>query len=149
MSQAVGTVDPQFAATHSGHSGVPDLPVNGPWLTGTYGQNSAQTGPYRTYGKISQMVLPSPAQLLIISEEATFSINDQGFAASASPTRPAWIDMPSALHNNACVISFADAHVELHKWQGQSLNTTKFPIGGILPNDPDFLWVAQHISAHF
>lgn len=32
MNQGVGTVDPQFAASGSGHSGRPTAPVNGPWL---------------------------------------------------------------------------------------------------------------------
>lgn len=148
MSQAVGTIDPGFAS-HSGHSGVPNLPVNGPWLTGTHGANSAQNGPYRTYGKMSHMVLPAPVQLIVMTEEAPYSLNDQGLAASANLTSPRWIDSPNALHNNACVVSFADGHVELHKWLGQSLNVSSFTGTAVPPNDPDFTWVAQRISAHF
>jgi prepilin-type processing-associated H-X9-DG protein len=147
MNHAVGTVDPQYASTGSGHSGVPSLPVNGPWLTGSYRGNNAANGPYRTYGKVSQMVLPGPAQLLVITEEAPYSINDGALAAEASPSTPRWIDFPNALHNNAGVVSFADGHVEFHKWQGQGLNVTTLPGGGVLPNDPDWLWLAQHISA--
>jgi prepilin-type processing-associated H-X9-DG protein len=146
MNQAVGTTDACYASG-SGHCGVPNLPVNGPWLTGSYGQNNANNGPYRTYGKISQMVLPAPAQLMVITEEAPYSINDGGLAAEASPSTPRWIDYPSALHNNACVVSFADGHVEFHKWMGQALNLTTFSGSPVLPNDPDWLWLAQHISA--
>jgi prepilin-type N-terminal cleavage/methylation domain-containing protein len=149
MSQAVGTIDPCFSATGSGHCGTPNLPVKGPWLTGTSGGNNAINGPYRTYGKTSQMVLPSPAQLLVMTEEAPYSINDGGFAAVANLASLKWIDYPSPLHNNGCVISFGDSHVEFHKWQGQSLNSTTLPTGLIQPNDPDLLWVAQHISAKF
>jgi prepilin-type N-terminal cleavage/methylation domain-containing protein len=148
MNQAVGTVDPCYAAG-GGHCGTPNLPVKGPWLTGVFGQNNATTGPYRTYGKTSQMVLPSPSELLVLTEEATYSINDGTLAAVANLNSLKWIDYPSPLHNNGCVISFGDSHVEFHKWQGQNLNYTTLPTGLIQPNDPDLLWVAQHISAKF
>src|SRR6185312_1617801 len=35
MSQNVGTIDPGFDAG-SGHSGIPNMSVNGPWLDGTH-----------------------------------------------------------------------------------------------------------------
>ena len=146
MNHAVGTIDSCYASG-GGHCGVPNLPVNGPWLTGSYGANNANNGPYRTYGKISQMVLPAPAQLMVITEEAPYSINDGVLAASGNPSSPRWVDFPNALHNNACVASFADGHVEFHKWQGQALNVTTLPFSGALPNDPDWLWLAQHITA--
>lgn len=145
MNQAVGTTDPCYANNGSGHCGVPNLPVDGPWLTGQLRFNNANYGPFRTYGKISQMVLPAPAELMVVTEEAPYSINDGGLAAVAWLGNPKWIDYPNALHNNGCVVSFADGHVEFHKWMGQSLNTSTF--SSPLPKDPDFLWVAQHISA--
>jgi len=52
MNQAVGTVDPCFA-NGAGHCGAPKLAVNGPWLTGAHGANSASAGPWRTYGSVS------------------------------------------------------------------------------------------------
>jgi prepilin-type processing-associated H-X9-DG protein len=146
INQAVGTIDPGYSSG-GGHSGIPNLPVNGPWLTGSYGQNNSRTGPYRTYGKISQMVIPIPAQLLVFTEEAPYSINDGGLAASVNPASARWIDFPSPLHNNGCVTSFADGHVEFHKWIGQELNTSTLPFPPALPNDPDWLWLAQHISS--
>ena len=63
MSQAVGTVDPGFAATYSSHSGVPNLPVTGPWLTGVWHQN-LHDNPWRTFGKISDAGPPSPSDPL-------------------------------------------------------------------------------------
>jgi prepilin-type processing-associated H-X9-DG protein len=146
MNHAVGTIDPCYASG-SGHCGNPTLPVNGPWLTGSYGANTAANGPYRTYGKTSQMVIPTPAELLVISEEAPYSINDGVLAAVANLSNRRWVDFPSPLHNNGCVVSFADGHVEFHKWMGQSLNSTTLPSAAVLPTDPDWLWLAQHISA--
>jgi len=147
MNHAVGTIDPGFSSG-GGHSGIPNLPVNGPWLTGTHGVNNANTGPYRTYGKISQMVMPVPAQLNIMTEESPFSINDGTCATCVSTLNPEWIDYPSTLHNNGCVLSFADAHVELHKWVKSSLYFT-VPVGitVVPPNDPDWVWFTQRTSA--
>lgn len=147
MSQAVGTIDPGYATGVGGHSGVPTLPVNGPWLTGSYGQNTSRTGPYRTYGKVSQMVIPNPAQLLVITEEAPYSINDATLAFCVNPGNPIWIDYPSVLHNNGCVLSFADGHVEFHKWTRQGLNVTTLPTQSSALNYPDWQWVAQRISS--
>jgi prepilin-type N-terminal cleavage/methylation domain-containing protein len=147
MNQAVGTIDPCFAAGGA-HCGTPNLPTNGPWLAGNYRVNSAAFGPFRTYGKTSQMVLPVPSQLMVMTEEGPYSINDCGLAAVAQQNFPKWVDYPSPLHNNGCVISFGDSHVEFHKWQGQTLNVSTLG-GPVLAKDPDFLWVAQHISAGF
>jgi len=149
MSQAVGTIDPQFSSG-GGHSGIPNLPVNGRWLTGTAGQNSAVFGPFRTYGKLSQMMIPGPSQLVIITEEAPLSLNEGSLAASVNPSNAIWIDYPSTLHDNGCVVSFADGHVELHKWVGTALILTGLPsTKRVQPTDPDWLWFAQRISARF
>src|SRR5579859_4621157 len=51
MSQAVGTVDPQYYQFGSGHSGKPSLPVNGPWLDGNHANLVANTPHYATFAK--------------------------------------------------------------------------------------------------
>jgi prepilin-type processing-associated H-X9-DG protein len=150
MSQAVGTIDPGYNSG-GGHSGIPNLPVNGGWLTGSYGQNNSRTGPWRTYGKISQMVIPIPAELSVVTEESPFSINDASCATTVNPASPGWIDYPSTLHNNACVINFADGHAELHKWTGSSmfLSGPASSIARVQPTDPDWIWFSQRTSAKF
>lgn len=150
MNHAAGTIDPAFNSG-GGHSGVPNLPVNGSWLTGSYGQNNSRTGPWRTYGKLSQIVLPTPAELIGITEEAPFSINDGVCATSVNPANAEWIDYPSTLHNNGCVVSFIDGHVEFHKWVGASLflPSVAVSIRRVSPNDPDWTWFTQRSSAHF
>jgi prepilin-type processing-associated H-X9-DG protein len=150
MSQAVGTIDPGFN-TGAGHSGIPNLPVNGPWLTGAHGQNNSRTGPWRTYGKMSHIVIPIPAQLLVMTEESPFSVNDASCATTVNPGNAGWIDYPNTLHNNGCVVSFADGHVELHKWVGSSmfLSGTPLTIRRFSGTDPDWMWFAQRTSARF
>jgi len=143
MNQGVGTIDATYASG-GGHSGPPILPVNGPWLTGNY--DNRHNNPWRTYGKTSDVVVPSPARLFVIAEEGPWSINDASLAVIAG--YPSFVDFPSSLHDMSCVITFADGHVELHKWA-----TTDFFLTGPTPrenvvlSDPDWNWVAHHATA--
>ncbi len=81
------------------------------------GPGNAGTGPwdsiYRQVVKMSDLVYPSPAETFIYLEEHPDSINDPGFF---SPYQMQCIDLPSTLHNGAGALSFADGHVELHRW---------------------------------
>lgn len=146
MSGAVGTVDPAYASG-GGHLGVPNQAVNGPWLTGSYGANSAFRGPWRTYGKLTQMVAPIPSQLWVLSEESPVSINDA--VLNMCVASPKWVDYPSTLHNFGCALAFGDAHAELHKWSDAS--TEYRPYSGQLPIPPggghDWIWLASRTSA--
>lgn len=105
-SQAVGT-----NPTAGGKS-----PVNGPWLDGNHGHRLGQT--WRTYGKTSDAVDPSPSNLWVIMDEDENSINDGGLAVVGpkSPFNYRMIDWPATYHNGAAGIAFADGHSEIHKW---------------------------------
>ena len=145
MNNAVGTVDPCFA-NGFGHCGRPTFPVNGPWLTGAHGANSASRGPWRTYGKTSQIVAPIPARLWVITEESELSINDACFAMSV--VRPIWLDYPATRHHQAGALAFADGHVELHRWVSPSTVLTVFVAQRALAaKDPDWLWLSARTSA--
>ncbi len=145
MSGAVGTVDPGYGGG-GGHSGVPDLAVNGPWLTGLYGENRAFRGPWRTYGKLTQMVAPVPSQLWVLSEESPVSINDAVLNMSVESVR--WVDYPSTLHNFGCALAFGDAHAELHKWSDPSTEYLPYSPIPIPPGGGrDWTWLAAHTSA--
>jgi prepilin-type N-terminal cleavage/methylation domain-containing protein/prepilin-type processing-associated H-X9-DG protein len=149
MNQAVGTVDPQFAGG-SGHSGVPKQATNGPWLTGSYGQNNASTGPYATFGKSSAFRGTSQAQVFLMCDESQWSINDAALATSANVANPVFIDYPSTAHNNGCSFSFCDGHAELHKWKGGAIVLTG-PANQHTATTPldkaDFGWLANASSA--
>lgn len=140
MSLAVGTVAP------GGNSGVPNLPVSGLWLTGSYGQNQHDL-PWRTYGRASEMVIPIPASLGVLLEEDPYSINDSSFAMSVGIAE--WIDFPGdRLHNGAGVIGFGDGHSEFHKWQSQFTFLAGPPaIRSLPPTDADWNWLAARTSA--
>ncbi len=99
--------------------------------------------------KTSDVTEPGPAQLWVFTDEHPDSLNDGAFF-NAQGSRE-WIDLPANYHNNACGLSFADGHSEIHKWKGSvaarriMLNDfarTTFPV-----NDPDFPWLIQRTSA--
>jgi len=145
MNNAVGTIDPCFSNS-GGHCGIPTLPTNGPWLTGAHGANSASGGPWRTYGKSSQMSAPTPSALWVLSEENPFSINDATLATSVGT--PLWVDYPSALHNSSCALAFGDGHSESHRWvESTTVLTGPASVRGISASDPDWSWLAARTSA--
>lgn len=86
-------------------------------------------------------------QFLFLDENPA-SINDGGFAGALNdPTNPgSWriIDFPASNHNDASAISFCDGHVEIKQWQDP--RTWKMAGGQGQANNPDALWISDHIS---
>jgi prepilin-type N-terminal cleavage/methylation domain-containing protein len=123
-SQAVGTI-----WENGGSCVEAGAPVTGQWLGGsdddceTYGL---------TYGKTSQMVLPSPSAIFVFAHEHPNSINDAGLAVQIANFTSGgdFIDCPDNSHNKSCEFSFADGHAEMHRWQGRILGNARFVNGG-------------------
>ena len=142
MSQAVGTIDPGFAADYSSHSGVPNLPVTGPWMTGVWHQN-LHNNPWRTFGKLSDAGPPSPSDLWVFVDEDASGLNDAAFAVDM--VNEVWLDAPGTYHNIGCGFAFADGHSETHTWDYRS----RKELGDISdPRDEsDWQWLTAHTSA--
>jgi prepilin-type N-terminal cleavage/methylation domain-containing protein/prepilin-type processing-associated H-X9-DG protein len=115
MSQAVGTICPDYD-DGSGHSGVPRMAVNGPWLNNQF--NHRRNSPWRTFGKASAIPAPGPSMLWVIVDEDVNGLNDAAFAVGMEA--PAWIDAPGTYHNGSCGFAFADGHSETHRWFSQA-----------------------------
>ena len=140
MSQAVGTIDPEFDATGypggGSHSGTPNLPVNGPWLDS---QGSNRRGqPWATYGKASTIGAPGPAMLWVLVDENASGLNDAAFAVGME--EPEWVDAPGSYHNGACGFAYADGHAEIHKWLAKPRDHSS-------ANENDWTWMQQRTSA--
>jgi prepilin-type N-terminal cleavage/methylation domain-containing protein/prepilin-type processing-associated H-X9-DG protein len=135
MSQAVGTIDPGFDQTGNSHSGVPNLPVNGPWLNSQH--SNRRDNPWFTYGKTTQLIAPGPAMIWVLVDENATDLNDAAFAFGM--VTPGWIDLPGSYHNGGCGFAFADGHSETHQWQQPPVK------GGT--NVQDWTWMAQRTSA--
>jgi prepilin-type N-terminal cleavage/methylation domain-containing protein/prepilin-type processing-associated H-X9-DG protein len=114
---------------------------NGGWLS------AYSPGPWRTYGKLSSIVLP--AQTWVLVDEHPDSINDAACAvAMALPnaTSAQIIDFPASYHGGACGLSFADGHSEIHKWKGSKIKAPVTYTGTMPLNVPagdsvqDIVW---------
>jgi prepilin-type N-terminal cleavage/methylation domain-containing protein/prepilin-type processing-associated H-X9-DG protein len=140
MSQNVGTIDPGFDQG-TGHSGIPNLSVNGPWLDGT--QHHRRNSPWRTFGKMSDIGPPSPSDLWVFVDEDANGLNDAAFAVDM--VNAYWRDAPGSYHNLGCGFAFADGHSETHQWDDRS----RKEVGEISdPRDEsDWQWLTAHTSA--
>jgi prepilin-type processing-associated H-X9-DG protein len=157
MNSAVGTLFWSSSSGNGGPTAPPaGTPVGGGWLGGA-SYNDKQTA-WRTYSKMSSFTQPGPANTFVITDENPYSINDGSiaFPAAATPGNTSLVDFPSANHNGAAGISFADGHVLVHKWQDAR---TCFPDSIILPgrgssistkqapDNPDCFYLASITSA--
>ena len=109
---------------------------------GSHGPN--QGGPNDTTGKKFTKFVGiqaiSPSDLWCLIEQQEDSINDAVFQNYASR------------HQKGCCFSFADGHVERHKWVEASTSkpVVRFPIRGLifLPGlSKDVKWVTEHATA--
>ena len=91
---------------------------------------------------------PGPSRTWVFTDEHPDSIDDALIYVSSYPTT-VFTELLGNQHDGAAGITFADGHVEMHKW-----------IGPVLPNqpveynfrrevpctvtDPDMVWLAQH-----
>jgi prepilin-type N-terminal cleavage/methylation domain-containing protein len=126
-----------------------DNPITSPWLGG--GGNA-----YQIFTKLQQ--IRNPADIFVILDERSDTINDSSLTIDMSNTGnsdgigvsdPYWIiDYPAGYHNGAGRLSFADGHVDGHRWlestllvplgqaQGRHTSTT----------DRDVQWLQGHCT---
>ncbi len=137
MSQAVGT-DP-YAPSRG------QLAVNGPWLDGNH--NHTRSGPWNTYGKLSDMISPAPSDLWVLLDEDYRSLNDAGFAVTMVSSL--FLDAPGTYHNMACGFAFGDGHSEIHKWKDGRTQITgnSFLATSFNPINQDVTWIQERTSA--
>lgn len=82
------------------------------WTTGTFGGRSPELQVLLRREQTSFC----PAPVFVFVDEAEDRMDDGHFLVWPAPdTR--WVNLPAARHNHSEVLSFADGHVELWKWQ--------------------------------
>ena len=94
--------------------------------------------------------IPNPAQIYFFLDEHPDTINDGFFMNRWEEYR--WGNLPGSYHNGAANLSFADGHLETHRWV--LADTRRAPekgaVGGtfeIKPNEhADFDWMKEHSS---
>jgi prepilin-type processing-associated H-X9-DG protein len=94
-------------------------------------------------------------------DEHENSINDAHyfpFANLNAYSQNPWLDAVSGRHGNACGITFADGHSEIHKWRTSGLSTVRRAADGSTPRPypdlpfigasalQDYQWMTNHIA---
>jgi prepilin-type N-terminal cleavage/methylation domain-containing protein/prepilin-type processing-associated H-X9-DG protein len=101
--------------------------------------------PALQYSKDSDISHPAPVDAFVFTEESCYSIQD-GYLEidSHGSTFP---DVPAAYHDNGGDYSFADGHVQIHKWRTKVLLTkTQHSVSGGKDN-VDWVWFSTHATA--
>jgi prepilin-type N-terminal cleavage/methylation domain-containing protein/prepilin-type processing-associated H-X9-DG protein len=154
MNSAVGTL---WYSWWNQYNAPPPLgtPVNGDWLDGS----AYQANTYLVYPKLSSFIKPGPANTYVFMDESPWTINDGSIATSARASNGMTylIDYPSASHNEAAGITFADGHSVIHKWlDGRTCHPDQHGVpednGGVevtlqTPDDKDCFYIASITSA--
>ena len=105
----------------------------------------------QTYLRISQITKPSPSDAFVFIEESMETINDATYALPATfdeshPETARVGDWPSLNHNRGCNITFADGHVETHRWQDPGTAAMKreaLPA----PGNADVVWLERRATS--
>jgi prepilin-type N-terminal cleavage/methylation domain-containing protein/prepilin-type processing-associated H-X9-DG protein len=90
---------------------------------------------------------PGPSNFYVFIEEHPDTINDGYFVNTLDRTK--WGNLPASFHDRAANLSWADGHVERHRWLA---DTARSPVkggvgGGFVPSpDTDYVWLKEHTS---
>lgn len=98
---------------------------------------------YREFKRQSDFLLPS--ETFVFTDEHPDSINDPWFGAY--PDGSGVADVPASFHGRGAGFSFADGHVELHRWRGSLLvNPVRFSYAYRGGSDEDVVWLGNRLS---
>jgi len=156
MNSAVGTIWYSYWQNPAGPPA--GSPVAGGWLDGSV-WTSTDVDNYLVYGKLDSFTKPGPANTYVLMDESPWTINDGSIATAGIASNGATylIDYPSASHNDASGIAFADGHSVIHKWldgrtchpeqHGVSEDNTLGETTHQVPDDKDCFYLATITSS--
>ncbi|HTV39611.1 MAG TPA: prepilin-type N-terminal cleavage/methylation domain-containing protein [Candidatus Sulfotelmatobacter sp.] len=113
--------------------------------------NFNDDSPALEYSKESDLKFPiTPSQGFVFCEENPYSINDGFLQIASQGFTPGFPDVPAAYLGGACAFSFADGHVEIHKWQTGTLINATGHSPSLVNGDQnaDWIWFTQHATAN-
>jgi prepilin-type processing-associated H-X9-DG protein len=118
------------------------------WQGGLYRDNPAAN--YRVFQKTSDMIAPGPSALFVFSEIHSESICRPFFGMIM--TRPAFYHVPANHHDRNSTITFADGHVESHRWLDSRTYRPPKTLDWhghnyAVPNSPDVVWLQERASS--
>lgn len=98
----------------------------GEYTTGGFNVNNPE---FRQFFQLGQVVTPST--LFVLTEEHPDSMNDGYFLNR--PAHLEWTDLPASNHARSSSLTFADGHVESHRWLSESTRPKNRPDAAALP----------------
>lgn len=120
-------------------------------MNGYIGVPDSWTPGFLYYLKSGDLTRPGPANTFVIIDEGA-TINDGYFATDMDSFDPNNLpakrttSAPGAFHDRAAGVSFADGHVEMHRWIDQRTVEVK-AYGWSSPNNLDIDWIQSKCSA--
>jgi prepilin-type N-terminal cleavage/methylation domain-containing protein/prepilin-type processing-associated H-X9-DG protein len=108
--------------------------------------NSAPLSMFNNPNKLTAIINPGPATAFVFIDERADSINDGFFVIDMLDTGPLAVigNTPADYHNGCSSVSFADGHVEIHKWLDPRTEMRPYEPRAPVPNDPDIAWLQEH-----
>ena len=106
---------------------------------------------YRVSLKSSELVAPPPAHRFIFIDVNPASICTPGFGVDM--VSDTWVHYPASFHRGMGVISFADSHVESHKWvdprtrKGLPGGAQYIPHHDPSPRNLDLYWIRERTTS--
>jgi prepilin-type N-terminal cleavage/methylation domain-containing protein/prepilin-type processing-associated H-X9-DG protein len=105
---------------------------------------------FKVFRKAGDITGMSPSMTLVFADQRDDSINDGVFAVDMVGSRIR--DVPAGYHGGSGGVTFADGHVEIHKWrtpevlQRQTIGTASGLISEVpcAANNVDLLWMRDH-----
>ncbi len=110
---------------------------------------SAEFAHLQQVKRLADAVNPAPADLFVFIDTSAQSIATGYFGLesvdpASDPSTYQWAVVPASYHGHAAGLSFADGRAELHRlrdprtWTAKQFDTC--------PNNPDMLWILQHMT---
>ena len=72
---------------------------------------------YPQYKKVTEILLPSPAEAMTFVDESINTVDDGYFAVNYVYEPTEWQNSPTVRHGKSGVFAFADAHAERWRWR--------------------------------
>ena len=115
-------------------------------------QDNSSFMPHWLYYTLNQMVDPTPADAFIFIDTFEDSLDAGAFYFDGWPYAgsSSWDQVPSGRHSRVGTLSFADGHVEAHRWVDSRTvmpSQRKVQYNISQPNNKDIMWLAPHVSA--
>jgi prepilin-type N-terminal cleavage/methylation domain-containing protein/prepilin-type processing-associated H-X9-DG protein len=114
----------------------------------TRGGTNVNNPGYQQFFRLSQ--IPQPSDIFVFIEEHPDSIDDGYFLNNSESLE--WTDLPASYHRGRANLSFADGHMEAHRWRYAATRPPPRPDAARLPfrvsnaEKADFLWLMERTS---